>query len=123
MKEYSQQDIQKWLENNFLFWNNRDREAFTQLYRDASPNGLIIEYVGQPEVEDGWAAFNYMWDNYNGNITAEPQQILVNGNEGACYVHNISKADNDERQPSIETYKFEQGKLLIRYFHKSEHLV
>lgn len=123
MKNYTEKDIQQWMEDNFRIWNARDRAAFTKLYEEAAPNGLIIEYVGQPEVEDGWAAFNYMWDNYNQNITAEPQQILVNGKEAAVYVFNISKADGNEVHPSIETYTFDNGTLTIRYFHKSEHLV
>ncbi|KJS09776.1 MAG: hypothetical protein VR73_01050 [Gammaproteobacteria bacterium BRH_c0] len=122
MKSYSESDIRTFLENNFKLWNARDREAFTALYKEAAPNGLFIEYVGQDKVEDGWQAFNYMWDNYINEIQADLMQLLVNGNEGVCYVHNNSARDG-VAHPSIEIYKFQDGQLHIRYFHNTESLV
>jgi hypothetical protein len=118
--QYDEKSIHQFLEDNFGIWNAGDRDAFTELYRNASANGLEIEYVGQDPV-DGWAAFNHMWDTYNTEIHAEPQQILVNGNEGAVYVHNIVKKDGAVH-PSIEIYRFVDGKLHIRYFHNTEAL-
>lgn len=122
MKDYSEADIRQFLQDNFRLWNARDREAFTALYREASPNGLVIEYVGQPRVDDGWQAFNHMWDNYNHDVNAELKEVLVNGNEGVCYVHNHSARDG-VAHPSIEIYRFDKGQLYIRYFHNAESLV
>lgn len=122
MKQYTESDIREFLQDNFKLWNARDRDAFTALYREASPNGLFIEYVGQEKVEDGWQAFNYMWDNYNHDVQADLREVLVNGKEGVCYVHNNSARDG-VTHPSIETYLFDKGQLHIRYFHNAESLV
>lgn len=117
----TEERIRYFLNEHIARWNACDREAFTALYQEAAPNGLIIEYVGQP-IGDGWEAFNYMWDNYNATTKAGIELILVNGNEGACYYHNISRAD-ESSVPTIEIYKFYDGKLHIRYFHNHEALV
>ena len=122
MKVYGESDIRKFIKDNFDIWNDQDRQAFTALYREASPNGLHIEYVGQPEISDGWAAFDHMWENYNQDVKATLNEVLVNGNEGVCYVHNNSAKDG-VAHPTIEIYKFENGKLSIRYFHNAEGLV
>lgn len=122
MKHYDEKAIRQWLEDNFRLWNARDRDGFMALYKEASPNGLIIEYVGQADVDDGWAACNYMWDNYNQDVTAIPQVMLANGNEGVVHVHNVSHRDG-VAHPSVEIYKFENGTLHIRYFHHTDALV
>lgn len=114
--KYDESTIQQFLNNNFRLWNDGNREAFMALYCEASSEGLVIEYVGQDDPGDGWTACEDMWNTYNQLIRAEPQEILVNGNEGACYVHNIQKLDG-VIHPSIENYRFQDGNLHIRYFH------
>jgi hypothetical protein len=111
-------EIDSFLRKQIELWNALDRPGMEALYRRYAPNGLIIEYVGQP-IGDGWAAFNHLWDNYgDGQIRTDIKEILVNGSEGACYFHNVRKATGGAN-PSIEIYSFGGGKLHIRYFHRS----
>jgi len=42
--------------------------------------------------------------------------LLVNGSEGACHHRNFRLASGVVN-PSIETYRFEEGRLFIRYFY------
>lgn len=53
------------------------------------------------------------------HIAIELCQVLINGNEVACYVKNHRRATGDF-EASIEIYIFDQGKLLERYFHSSK---
>jgi len=41
-------------------WNSSDKEGFFKHYRDISPNGLTIEYVGRP-LTDAWVILEHMW--------------------------------------------------------------
>ena len=116
MKAPSVETIRSFLVQQMEYWNAGNREAFTDLYRSVAPKGLIIEYVGQP-IGDGWQTFNHMWDTYNGLVKAEIGEILVNGNEGACYIRNVFVADGTV-DPSIEIYRFEDDTLHVRYFHR-----
>lgn len=111
-------EIMAFLTEQLALWNAGEREAMTALYRRHAPDGLVIEYVGHP-IGDGWAAYNHMWDNHGGKVTAEAQEILVNGNEGACFVRNTRVATG-RFNPSIETYRFGDGTLQVRYFHRSD---
>lgn len=97
-------------------WNAGDKNAFTELYRSFAPNGLRIEYVGEP-VREGWATLEDMWDTYNSLVEVELGEVLVNGNEGACYIRNILVEDGMVT-PSIEIYRFENGVLHVRCFHR-----
>jgi hypothetical protein len=121
MSSYNAEQIRSFLVKNIELWNAKDRAGHTSLYRDAAPNGLTIEYVGQP-IGDGWATFNHMWDTYGGQFRVDIGHIMVNGNEGACLFHNVLVAEN-KSSPTIEIYKFEGGKLNIRYFHHTEALI
>src|SRR3546814_18641431 len=67
-------------------------------------------------------AMDEMWDQYGGVCTTELVELIVNGNEAAAFVQNHMKTDDGiVTIPSLETYKVENGKLHIRYFHRSEH--
>jgi hypothetical protein len=120
MSTYDAEQIRAFLIANIELWNAKDRGGHTDLYRAAAPNGLIIEYVGQP-IGDGWATFNHMWDTYNGLFHVDIGEIFVNGNEGACLYHNVLVADG-KSNPTIEIYRFDQGKLHVRYFHHADAL-
>ncbi len=108
-------EIRHFLHEQIEMWNEGRREDHAALYRRYATDGLVIEYVGQP-VGDGWATFNHMWDAYGGKIRIEIVQALVNGREAACHHLNIRNASGLSN-PSIETYRFEDGRLFIRYFY------
>lgn len=116
----SEKEINSFLNEHIRLWNACDREAFTALYRKYAANGLTIEYVGVP-IGDGWAAFDQMWDTYNGKVRVDIDTILVNGNEGACHYENVIK-ESGQSNPSLELYRFGDGELYIRYFHQSHAL-
>lgn len=108
-------EIRRFLHAQIELWNDGKREEQTALYRRYAADGLVIEYIGQP-VGDGWATFDHMWDAYGGKVRVEVAQMLVNGNEAACHHLNIRKASG-LANPSIETYRFEEGRLFVRYFY------
>lgn len=113
-------EIQAFLNEHIRLWNACDREGFTALYRKYAAEKLIIEYVNVP-IGDGWAAFNHMWDTYNGKVRVDINTILVNGTEGACHYENVIK-ETGKSNPSLEIYRFSEGELHVRYFHESASL-
>lgn len=110
-------EIKAFIADQIAYWNAGERDKMTALYERHAPKGLIIEYVGQP-VGDGWATYNHMWDTYAGQVAVEALLVLVNGAEAACSISNVRTATGLSN-PSIETYRFEDGTLHIRYFHES----
>jgi hypothetical protein len=114
----SQGEIYDFLKQQVALWNAGEREAMTALYRQYAPDGLVIEYVGEP-IGDGWQTFEHMWDAYSGKVRSEVIEMLVNGNEGACFLRNLRPASG-VANPSIEIYRFEEGRLHIRYFHRTD---
>lgn len=114
--EFTPGEMEYFVRKQLELWNALDRAGMTAMYRQHAPNGLIIEYVGHP-IGDGWDTFNHMWDNYGtGEIRTEIKEIIANGNEVACYFHNVRIASG-KYNPSIEIYKMQKGVLHIRYFH------
>lgn len=116
----SERQIHDFLHEQIRLWNAQDRAGFEALYRRYAPNGLSIEYVGQP-VGEGWEAFNQLWDGYNGKVRVEIEAVLVNGVEGACHYENV-RIDSGVSNPSLEIYRFGDGTLSIRYFHRKDAL-
>ena len=110
-------EIEHFLHQQLIFWNAGKRDEMRNLYRRYAKDRLIIEYVGMP-IGDGWKAFEHMWDSYNGKVKTEAVEVMVNGNEGACFLHNV-RVVGGAVNPSIEVYKFTPGQLHIRYFHRS----
>src|SRR5690606_16648714 len=105
------------IEDNYRLWNENKIDDLLALFDKMGPEGFTIEYVGQEPVE-GKKAIADMWAQYGGKSPAKPQLVLVNGNEGAAYVLNYVQTDKGEMVlPSLETYKVEDGKLTIRYYH------
>jgi hypothetical protein len=88
----------------------------TDLYRKYAGDQLVIEYVGQP-IGDGWKTYEHMWDTYNGSVRTDVIEVLINGNEAACYYNNVRLATG-LGNPSIEIYRFDDRRLHIRYFHR-----
>jgi hypothetical protein len=108
-------EIRHFLHEQVELWNAGKREEQTALYRRYASEGLTIEYVGQP-IGDGWATFNHMWDTFGGKVRVDVALMLVNGVEGACHHLNVRLASGLVN-PSIETYRFEEGRLHVRYFY------
>jgi hypothetical protein len=119
----SPEAIREFLQTQVASWNADEKERMFDAYRRVANNGLKVEYVGGP-VLDGWPALEDMWTKYQGagkpKITIEIVEILVNGNEGACYLRNhVATPNGPVISPSIETYLFGDGTLHARYFHNA----
>jgi hypothetical protein len=108
--------IEAFLVAQTVHWNEGNKEAFFDVYRRAAPAGLTIEYIGRPS-QDGWAVLENMWDQQRVNIRVEPVTKIVNGNEAACYVRNVI-IGTERAIETIELFRFEEGKLFVRYFIK-----
>jgi hypothetical protein len=117
MAHIKETEIREFLAQQIEYWNSRQRAAMTALYKKYATNQLIIEYVGQP-IGDGWKTYEHMWDTYGGTVRTDVIQVLVNGSEAACHYNNVRLATG-LGNPSIETYRFEDGRLHIRYFHNT----
>ncbi|WP_336971343.1 hypothetical protein [Sphingobium aromaticiconvertens] len=114
-------DLERAIRDNYRLWNEGKRDDLDQLFRSLGPKGFTIEYVGAPTV-DGAKAMEEMWVKYGGKCTTEPLEVIVNGSEGAAYVANHLKTqDGIVTLPSLEIYKVTDGRLTIRYFHRTAH--
>jgi hypothetical protein len=112
--------IETFLRTQYDLWSQARFEDMLEEFRKIAPNGLTIEYVGHPP-KDGWQELDDMWQQYGGKCPTEVKQLLVNGNEAATYIHNHLQTDDGVHTlPSIETYRFEDGKLHVRYFHPAQ---
>lgn len=107
--------IEHFLHEQIRAWNAGDREAFFKAYRDAAPAGLSIEYVGRGPASDGWPVLEGMWAAQNAKIEIDEAALILNGSEAAC--HNRNKVRGTPLVlPTIELYRFEAGRLSVRYF-------
>ncbi|WP_416465666.1 hypothetical protein [Sphingomonas sp. VDB2] len=121
MSEADVLDLEQAIRDNYRLWNEGKRDELDRLFRALGPEGFTIEYVGSPAV-DGDAAMADMWAEYGGKCTTEPLEVIVNGTEGAAYVANrLQTKDGIVTLPSLETYKAADGRLTIRYFHRTAH--
>ena len=115
MEAINKDSIRSFILQQVEHWNAGEKEKMMSMYRRMAPNGLKMELVGHPVI-DGWQALNEMWDRDNGHIKGEIVDVMVNGNEGACYCRNVRTADGTV-VTSIEIFCFEDGTLHVRYFH------
>lgn len=106
--------IEHFLHGQIDCWNRGDKEGFFAQYRSVSPNGLSIEYVGKPQA-DAWQVLEGMWAQQQPKIRVEVRQCIVNGNEAACHHLNAFR-EQEGGIETIELYRFEAGKLFVRYF-------
>jgi len=96
-------------------WNAGDKEAFLAAYRAVAPKGLQIEYVGRGPSTDGWPVLEDMWAAQSAKIEIEEVALVINGSEAAC--HNRNKVRGTPMAiETIELYRFDDGKLDVRYF-------
>ena len=106
--------IEQFLHAQAKAWNDGDKSEFFGAYSAAAPNGIEIEYVGQP-AGDGWAILEAMWGQQNAKIQIEEVALIVNGNEAACHNRNWVRG-TDNWIETIELYRFDSGRLQVRYF-------
>jgi hypothetical protein len=107
-------EIEDFLKGQIVAWNAADKAAFMGLYRKISPNGLDIDYVGQPR-RDAWEILETMWANQNDKIELEVKKKIVNGAEAACFHRNHVRGAGVSID-TIELYSFGDGALSVRYF-------
>lgn len=96
-------------------WNAGDKDAFLAAYRAVAPKGLQIEYVGRGPAADGWPVLEGMWTAQAAKIAIEEVALIVNGNEAAGHNRNLVRGTTMAVE-TIELYRFEDGKLSVRYF-------
>ncbi|KJS07860.1 MAG: hypothetical protein VR73_07775 [Gammaproteobacteria bacterium BRH_c0] len=112
--------IETFLRAQYRLWSEGKFEEMLGEFRKIAPNGLTIEYVGKPP-RDGWVELDEMWEQYGNKCPTEVVLLLVNGNEAATHILNHMKTPNGVvTTPSLETYKFENGTLHVRYFHQAQ---
>ncbi len=116
MSETNNAAIESFLRGQLECWNTGDRDGFFEHYRRISPNGLQIEYIGRP-VMDGFPVLEGMWDQQNSKFRVESDLSIIAGNEVACHHRNVMR-DGSGVIHTIELYRFEQGRTLVRYFIK-----
>ena len=115
MSELSKQDIEHFITTQYQLWSENRVDEMMALFRTIAPNGFTIQYIGSPEIE-GEKAMVEMIAAYAGKIRTELVRLLINGNEAAAVIDNI-RNDTGEVSPSIETYRFESGRMHARYYH------
>ena len=109
--------IENFMTGQVAAWNRHDKAGFMALYREMAPDFLDIQYAGRPRQDDGWFVIKEMWDKHNDQITLQVGMTIINGNEAAVQHGNLING-TDLSIESIETYRFEPGKLFVCYFLK-----
>jgi hypothetical protein len=109
--------IEQFLHAQAKAWNDGDKSGFFAAYGAAAPSGLQIEYVGRPAAE-GWPTLEAMWAQQNAKIQIEEVALIVNDNEAACHNRNWVRG-SDNWIETIELYRFDSGRLQVRYFIKT----
>lgn len=107
--------IHAFLKGQVEAWNAHDRERFVGWYREIAPALLQIDYAGRPEKRGGLEVIEEMYDQHNQQIRLEVVSTILNGNEAALH-HRNCIVGTDLVIESIETYRFEAGKLFVRYY-------
>jgi hypothetical protein len=99
-------------------WNAGRKDDFLALYRELTPAGLTVEYVGKSTMtgEAAWAALDAMWTGYAHQVRIQPVEIIVSGSDVACYYRNLWTAPGT-LSTGIETYSIQDGRVHVRIFH------
>lgn len=106
--------IERFMQGQVACWNAHDKPGFMALYREVAPDHLEIAYAGRSERQPGWFVIEEMWDKHNAGITLEVVTTVVNGNEAAIHHRNCITGTPAVIE-SIETYRFEPGRLSVVY--------
>lgn len=91
---------------------------FFEHYRRMSPASLSIEYVGRALPTDPWQILEGMWENQQPRFRIEVKETIINGEEAACH-HRNALRDGSGGIETIELYRFQDGRLWVRYFIKT----
>lgn len=113
------QDIRNFLHHQVELWNAGKKDEMFALYHQMVPGKMSIEYIGLPVLE-GWAALEDMWQRFSGKVHIDVKEVMVTGQEAACYHHNQTVGADIPPRPSIELYKFDGDDVHIRYFHAAK---
>jgi hypothetical protein len=95
-------------------WNAGDQQGFLDCYRGISPNGMVVDIVGAPEM-DAEAALAAMWSTQP-DIRIEIVCAAVIGDEAVTHHRNYRISSGELSSDTLETYELNDGKLTARYF-------
>lgn len=110
--------IERFMRDQVVHWNGHDKAAFMALYREIAPLSLEITYAGRSDQADGWLVIEEMYDKHNAQFRLEVVSTIYGGNEAAVHHHNCI-VGTDAIIESIETYRFEPGRLWVCYHLKA----
>lgn len=106
--------IEAFMKGQVAAWNAHDKAAFLGWYRQVAPEHLQIDYAGRSDRGDGWFIIEEMYDKHNHQFRLEVDTTIINGNEAAVHHRNCIVGTNLVIE-SLETYRFEAGKLFVCY--------
>ena len=106
--------IERFMHGQVAAWNAHDKPAFMALYREFAPLQLQIHYAGREQQADGWLVIEEMWDKHNAQFRLKVITTILNGLEAAVHHHNCI-IGSDVLIESLETYRFEPGRLFVVY--------
>jgi hypothetical protein len=109
--------IDRFMLGQVACWNAHDKPGLMALYREMAAVGLDIGYAGRSTDKDGWFVIEEMYDKHNVQFRLEVVETIVNGDEAAVH-HRNCIVGTDAVIQSIETYRFEPGRLSVVYFLK-----
>lgn len=109
--------IERFLHGQVAAWNGHDKAALMALYREVAGERLDIGYAGRSTDKDGWFIIEEMFDKHNAQFRLEVVQTIINGHEAAVHHRNCIRG-SDAVIESIETYRFEPGRLSVVYYLK-----
>lgn len=113
----SRDAIEAFLRAQYDTWNQSKPDEMMALFDQIAPNGCTVEFVGGERM-DGKLFLQGLWAKLGSSVKIELAYLMVNGNEAAtCAKNHHHSEDGYSITASIETYRFEDGKLHIRYFH------
>ena len=110
-------EIKRFMQGQVRCWNAHDTTGLLALYRAMAPEQLDIRYAGRDTDKDGWFIIEEMFDKHNAQFRLEVVETITNGNEVAVH-HRNCIVGSDAVIESIETYRFEPGRLSIVYYLK-----
>ncbi len=109
--------IERFMRGQVECWNAHDKAGLMALYREMAPERLDIGYAGRSTDKDGWFIIEEMFDKHNAQFRLEVVETIINGNEAAVH-HRNCIVGSDAVIQSIETYRFEPGRLSVIYYLK-----
>ena len=117
MISVSKEAIERFMHGQVACWNAHDKAGLMALYREMAAEHLVIGYAGRSTDKDGWFIIEEMYDKHNAQFRLEVVETIINGNEAAVQHRNCIVGSNAVIE-SIETYRFEPGRLSVVYFLK-----